>query len=112
MYSHIGRFTPVEGRENDLLQALVAAARQMIGTSGLIEYQIFSSDDGAVWAVEIWVTRADHDASLDDQTTKDLISSVRPLIASAQANQLTFQGGLCPDGQWVDANLNPETAGH
>jgi quinol monooxygenase YgiN len=112
MYGHIGKFTATEGNEHALLDCLIQASRDVIGTTGLHQYQIFLGEDGAVWAVEIWASREDHDASLQDQATKDLIAAVRPLIASAQSNQLTFQGGLGTDGLWKDASLNSIPAGN
>jgi quinol monooxygenase YgiN len=101
MYSHVGRFSAADGRESDLLEALVSAARSMPGTKGLIQYQIFAGEDGAVWAVEIWESREAHDAALQLPETRSLIDQVRPIIASGQSNHLTYHGGVT-NRAWTD----------
>ncbi len=104
MYGHVGYFTATEGNTAELLDILIQASREVPGIDGLIQYQIFSGEDGRIWAVEIWDSKEAHDASLHLQITKDLIAKARPIIADGNSNHLTFQGGLGPDGRWIGAD--------
>jgi quinol monooxygenase YgiN len=82
-FGMIGKLTAHPGQRDALVQHLLAASRIVAKTSGCELYFVSTSSDesDAVWVIEVWRTKADHDASLTIPEVRQLIGEARPLIA-------------------------------
>ncbi len=51
-------------------------------------------DEDTIWVVELWDDKAAHDASLQDEQVRAVITEARPVMASASAGaQFRYAGG-------------------
>lgn len=82
-YALFGKFTAVDG-QRDALTQLLLAGREFVAAAGCEAWFVHTSadDPNGVWVYEAWRSEADHDASLNDERIREIISRARPLIAS------------------------------
>lgn len=121
MYGLIGKITAVEGRTDELVEALTAGSRDM---PGCLSYVVArdATDPNAVWVTEVWVDQASHKASLQLESVQAAIARGRPLIAgfeqhvetaptaeslaaSSGSSELRHLEQLQRHGAWADARL-------
>ena len=97
MYTRTGALRAVEGRGGDLAEILLRAADVVDELDGSIQYLVgeaWSSSDTVV-VLEVWESRAAHEASLGDARVQALIGEARPLIADMEAGiEARLLGGL------------------
>jgi quinol monooxygenase YgiN len=52
-----------------------------------------TDDPDAIWITEAWRTKEDHDASLQREDVRAVITTARPLIAAMEGFEITPLGG-------------------
>ena len=79
----VGSFKAQAGRGDALAQLLLRAADASAGNADCELYVVSRSVDDvdAVWVTEVWTSSDAHQASLEDQRVRELITEARPLIA-------------------------------
>lgn len=95
-YGSIGKFAAQPGKRDELLAILLDAADALRSNQDCLLYVLSTSaaEPDAIWANEIWTTKAAHDASLEPEEVKALISKAMPLIAGmTDRSELTVIGG-------------------
>ncbi|MCL4258308.1 MAG: antibiotic biosynthesis monooxygenase [Anaerolineales bacterium] len=95
-YGIHGKFTATPNNGPALLHILLEAAEGLRQNPDCLIYLVSAQPDDpdAVWVSEVWVSQAAHQASLDDQATRELIAQARPLIAGiSERVELHTQGG-------------------
>lgn len=94
-YGLFGGFTAQPGTRDELVGYLLEAATVLEANPGCLQYVVSTSaDPDAVHVFELWTDQAAHDASLEPQEIRDIISRARPLIAGMSGQtQLTVCGG-------------------
>jgi len=80
MYGLIGKITAHAGKRDELVEVLLAGAKDMPGCSSYVVAQD-NSDADAIWVTEVWVNQASHQASLKLPAVENAIAKGRPLIA-------------------------------
>jgi len=81
MYGLIGKMTALPGARDALVAILLQGTGEM---PGCLSY-VVALDPGntdAIWITEVWVSQADHEASLSLPSVQQAIAQGRPLIAS------------------------------
>ncbi len=88
MYGLIGKMTAVEGKRDELVQALLDGVS---GMPGCLSYIVATdpADDHVVWITEAWISKASHDASLALPSVTAAIAKGRPLIAAFGSGTIT-----------------------
>lgn len=79
----VGSFKAQPG-QGDALADLLVQASQALDANADCELYIISrapDDPDAVWVTEVWTSADAHQASLEDQSVRELITQARPLIA-------------------------------
>ncbi|HEV2776342.1 MAG TPA: putative quinol monooxygenase [Solirubrobacteraceae bacterium] len=79
----VGSFTAQPGQGDALAKLLVQAADALDTNADCLLYVVSRSldDVDAVWVTEAWTSSDAHQASLEDQRVRELITEARPLIA-------------------------------
>ena len=95
-YALSGNFTTTPENRDALVEILSSAADLMRDAEGCQLYVVCTeeADDTTVWVMEIWDSKAAHDASLTIEGVGDLIARARPMITGANQNVLTPIHGL------------------
>jgi quinol monooxygenase YgiN len=95
-FGMFGKITAVEGKRDQLVGILLAAAKAMNSLEECELYIVSVKDDepNAIWVTEVWQDEHAHQASLSLDAVKMLIQQGRPLIEAMETIQ-TFspQGG-------------------
>ena len=83
MYGLIGKIKAQPGQRAALLDLLLQAAGALGEVEGCYIYLISEATDDpdTIWITEAWRSQADHDASLENEGVRAVISAARPLIA-------------------------------
>jgi quinol monooxygenase YgiN len=95
-YGFIGKFNAQAGKRDELLGILLNAAEALGSNEDCLLYVLNTSEQepNAIWANEIWTSKAAHDASVEPEEVKALIRQAMPLIAGApEGTELTVMGG-------------------
>jgi quinol monooxygenase YgiN len=81
MYGLIGKMTAVAGKRDEFAAILLEGTGSM---PGCLSYIVAHDprDADALWITEVWVSQADHQASLKLPSVQAAIAKGRPLIAS------------------------------
>jgi quinol monooxygenase YgiN len=81
MYGLINKLQAVSGQRNTLAEILVNAST---GLTGCLSYVVAldAADADALWVMEAWESRADHEASLKVHRVVQAIERGRPLVAA------------------------------
>lgn len=79
-----GKLTAEPGERDALVRYLLRAAELLREAPGCDLYVVATSPTelDAVWVMEAWRRKADHDASLALPGVRELIAQARPLIAA------------------------------
>jgi quinol monooxygenase YgiN len=92
----IGSFKAQPGQGDALAKLLVQAAEALDANADCELYVVSRSPDDhdAVWVTEVWTSADAHQASLEDQTIRELITKATPHIAGlAERFELSPLGG-------------------
>jgi quinol monooxygenase YgiN len=79
----VGSFR-AQPQQGDALAGLLLRAAEALGTNPDCELYVISrspDDADAVWVTEVWTSAEAHQASLEDERVRELITQARPLIA-------------------------------
>jgi quinol monooxygenase YgiN len=98
LHAHI---EAVEGKADDLEALLLEAAAALGDNPDCLLYLVSRSPGlpDAVLVTELWTSKEAHDASLQDERTREQIARGRPMIASFRADELRPAGGKTGDGR-------------
>ena len=79
----VGSFKAQAGQGDALAALLVEAADALDRNADCQLYVVSRSADDldAVWVTEVWTSSEAHQASLEDQRVREIITEARPLIA-------------------------------
>ncbi len=79
MYGLIGKMRAVSGARDELIAILIEGVS---GMPGCLSYVVAQDPDDAdaIWLTEVWMSEADHRASLSLPSVRDAIAKGRPLI--------------------------------
>ncbi len=80
MYGLIGKIISQPGQRDALIAILLEGLTEM---PGCLSYIVAAdpTDPDAIWVTEVWVSQADHQASLALPAVQRAIAAGRPLIA-------------------------------
>ncbi|MED1205327.1 putative quinol monooxygenase [Heyndrickxia acidicola] len=90
------RFIVKEGKRDTFLHILLGAARSMEELKECEMYMVSSSNDDpdSVFVYEIWSDEKAHQASLELESTQELIKQAQPLLSGVErAGTFTPEGG-------------------
>jgi quinol monooxygenase YgiN len=92
------RIEAVAGKGGELEALLREAAGALGDDSGCLLYLVSRSPEPSdtVFVTELWSSKEAHDASLQDERTREAIARGRPLIASFASDELRPVGGRGP----------------
>lgn len=84
MYGMMGKLTAQTGQREALLNILMKSSNESAGMEGCYVYIISAATDDAnvIWITEVWRDKAAHDASLQNENVRAVITEARPLIAA------------------------------
>jgi quinol monooxygenase YgiN len=83
-FALVGSFKAQPGQGGALAELLVQAAEALLDANADCELYVVSrsrDDHDSVWVTEVWTSADAHQASLEDQRVRELITEARPLIA-------------------------------
>lgn len=82
-YGLVGSFQAQPGQGEALAGLLLRAAKGLESNRDCELYVVSRSpaDADAVWVTEVWTSSEAHQASLQDESIRQLITAARPLIA-------------------------------
>jgi quinol monooxygenase YgiN len=84
-----GKVIAQPGQRDAVVELLLEASRLLMPLAGcylyVVNVMVVPSEPDAVWVTEIWATQADHDASLQMDSLKELIVRARPFIAGLES---------------------------
>ncbi len=83
MFGIYTKITAISEKRKELLDILLEAAKTMEAVQNCKLYIVNESttEPDAVWVTEIWDSKQSHEASLNNVSSKDLISKALPFIA-------------------------------
>ncbi|MDX1994392.1 MAG: antibiotic biosynthesis monooxygenase [bacterium] len=96
MYGLFGKMRTHPGQREVMIGHMLEAARLLGELDGCYLYIVNSvpDDPDGIWVNEVWRSREDHQASLNHEAIKSLISVARPLIAEmTERYEVTPVGG-------------------
>lgn len=97
MFGLYGKLKTHPGQRDALLELFLNATDSLLEMEGCYLYAIntSTSDPDGLWIYEVWRSRKDHQASLEQEAIRRLIQAAAPLLAeSPQASELTPVGGV------------------
>lgn len=97
MFGLYGKLKTHPGQRDALLDLFLSATDSLLKMEGCYLYAINTSvsDPDALCIYEVWRSRDDHRASLENDVIRSLITAAAPLLAeSPQARELTPVGGV------------------
>lgn len=96
MYGLIGKMTAHPGQRDALTSHLLKAANDMREMNGCYIYVISNAadDPNIIWITEVWRSKDDHDASLQREDVRAVITAARPLIAAMEGFEIAPLGGV------------------
>jgi quinol monooxygenase YgiN len=85
VFGLIGKLKTHRGQRDALLELLLNATGEMSDMEGCYLYVInkATDDPDTIWITEVWRSAEDHQASLENEAVRAIITSARPLIAEA-----------------------------
>ena len=96
-YGLHGKLQATEGKGRELADILLEASRLVLdGSCHLYLVSLDEATPDAVWVTEVWDSKEEHDASLQDPAVRNLIGRAMPLIGEppVQGQVLKVLGGL------------------
>ena len=95
-YAMLSTVTAAPGNGDALADRLLEAAERMGEAPGCLQYFVYRGEGEDVWVSELWVTKEDHDNSLDLPGVREFIQETMPLIAGMDQVKLEPLGGYYP----------------
>lgn len=94
-YAFHARFTAQPGRADALTEILLGAAEHLRSNDDCLMYVVSRSPEHTdlITVMELWTTRAAHDASLDQDSARESIAAAWPLISGVSGTELRPVGG-------------------
>jgi quinol monooxygenase YgiN len=95
-YGIHGKFSAAEGKREELLAILLQAAQALQSNPGCLLYLVSraADDPDGIWVSEVWADAAAHQASLEPEEIRAIITQARPLIAGMSGRvELDVAGG-------------------
>ncbi|GAB5526169.1 MAG: antibiotic biosynthesis monooxygenase [Roseivirga sp.] len=100
-YGLIGSLKAKEGKAEELGKILLKASDLVTNARSCISYVISldAEDKNLLWITEVWDSKADHDASLQNPEVRALIGTAMPLLDGPpqKGKELKVLGGLGSD---------------
>jgi quinol monooxygenase YgiN len=95
-FGMVGKLVARHGRRGELVDLIMAAARELQGADGCELYVVSQDRDDLdrVWVFEAWRDEAAHRASLDMPAVRGVIERGLPLIAERDGANLKPVGGV------------------
>jgi quinol monooxygenase YgiN len=90
-----GKATAREGRGEELVERLLAAAEDLESDPGCELYLVNQQQDqpDVVWVTELWRSQADLDASLERIRGSDQVAATMALVQDWEMIELDLRGG-------------------
>ena len=90
-----GKIMAAPGKRDDLVQLLMDGTKIVGEAPGCELYYVSVSNEepDAIWVMEIWRSKQDHDDSLKIPAIREIIAKARPLIAGGVAGVHTVPVG-------------------
>jgi quinol monooxygenase YgiN len=95
-YAMLGKFIATPGKGDALANRLLGAAARMSEAPGCLQYFIYRGETEDVWVSELWVTKEDHDNSLNLPGVREFIQETMLLIAGMESVPVEPLGGFGP----------------
>jgi quinol monooxygenase YgiN len=94
-YGMLNRITTKPAQRDTVVEILLSGARMQGAMSGCELYVVHTSpkDPNQIWVTEVWRSKEDHEASLENAEVRALIEKGRPLIVSIEQNITVPVGG-------------------
>ena len=96
MYGLHGKFCAIEGKREELLALLLQAAEALQTNPDCLLYLVSrdTEDPDGIWVSEVWTDATAHQASLEPEDVRAIITQARPLIAGMpERAELEIAGG-------------------
>jgi len=96
-YGYFVKFKTLDGKREELISILVQAAQSAATLKACRQYLIYrdTKDENQVCVHEIWNTKEDHDRSLSNQASRDLIPKAMILLdGEPEGVELELVGGI------------------
>jgi quinol monooxygenase YgiN len=95
-FGMVGKLVARPGRRGELVDLLMAAARELRGADGCELYVVSQDRDDldTIWVFEAWRDEAAHRVSLDMPAVRGVIERGLPLIAERDGANLKPVGGV------------------
>lgn len=101
MFGMIGKLKAQPGQRDALIDYLLQASDLVDEMAGCQLYVISKAvdDPDIVWITEAWDSREDHQASLQNEMVRGIITAARPLIADVSGGLRSFRSAArgCPN---------------
>ena len=85
--------TAKPGQRDALSEILLEASRQPMPGCEIYIVNLAPANPNAVFVYEVWMSEADHDASLQVESVKALVLKARPLVQAFESVKLQPLGG-------------------
>lgn len=94
-FGMVNRIVTKPGQRDAVAEILLSGANMQGGMHGCELYVVHTSvsDPNEIWVTEVWRSKTDHEASLENPEVRALIEKGRPMIASIVPAITTAIGG-------------------
>lgn len=90
-FGYIIKFTAKLGKRDELQAILLEAAAALQSNPDCVHYLVSTTNEpGTIWVTEAWASKEAHDASLEPEAVKAVITQATSLIVSI-SNQVELQ---------------------
>jgi quinol monooxygenase YgiN len=94
-FGMVNRLVTKPGQRDAVVEILLSGAKMQGGMRGCEIYIVHTSttDPNEIWVTEVWSSKADHEASLQNPEVRALVEKGRPMIASVVPTLTSVMGG-------------------
>jgi quinol monooxygenase YgiN len=94
-FGMVNRLVTKAGQRDAVVDILLSGARLQGGMRGCEVYVVHTTptDPNEIWVTEVWSSKTDHEASLQNAEVRTLIEQGRPMIASLVPTVTNAVGG-------------------
>jgi quinol monooxygenase YgiN len=94
-FGMVNKLIAKAGQRDAVVEILLAGANVQSGMRGCEMYVVHTSttDPREIWVTEVWRSKADHEASLQNQDVRALVERGRPMIDSVIPTTTNAVGG-------------------
>jgi quinol monooxygenase YgiN len=96
-YGFFVKFKTLEGKREELVSILLQASQFVATLNACRQYIVYrdAKDENLVYVHEIWDTKEDHDKSLANQASRELIPKAMSLLdGKPEGTELELAGGI------------------